>query len=320
MTYVSKCSFTFHQKMIIKVTTLVLYGVLEALMKSVHILLTFLYLELRIQKIRFRVQNVKFPEIPKEQIGTKPFAPMEITVSFRGGARGFPEMHGNPMKFCRVVDHLCRTGVWVRFRGGSSQRSFLAPVKILIVRDELGDEDTKEDGEDESSDANDEILTMDTAMGEPLGIGYGALRPCELVVGEDQVPSTFEVDEDQFLEVGAQLELHRGILYDKDLRKLYTRLGAVRVEIFSQRYMFRSLEREHERATVTFSAIWRLVVALEAWTGQTDAQREALWHVIYDIQRENHDLRSHIAEERCERLELTDHVARMERRQESGGE
>ncbi|GJZ96152.1 DNA-directed RNA polymerase III subunit RPC8 [Tanacetum coccineum] len=32
-------------------------------------------------EIRFRVQNVKFPEIPKEQIGTKPFAPMEITGS-----------------------------------------------------------------------------------------------------------------------------------------------------------------------------------------------------------------------------------------------
>ncbi|GKB26227.1 DNA-directed RNA polymerase III subunit RPC8 [Tanacetum coccineum] len=30
-------------------------------------------------EIRFRVQNVKFPEIPKEHIGTKPFAPMEIT-------------------------------------------------------------------------------------------------------------------------------------------------------------------------------------------------------------------------------------------------
>ncbi|GKE12527.1 hypothetical protein Tco_1416078, partial [Tanacetum coccineum] len=59
--------------------------------------------------------------------------------------------------------------------------------------------------------------------------------------------------------------------YDRDLRKLYTRSGAVRDEIFSQRYMFRRLEREQERATVTFSAIWRPVFALEAWVGQTDA-------------------------------------------------
>ncbi|GKE90789.1 hypothetical protein Tco_1571884, partial [Tanacetum coccineum] len=82
--------------------------------------------------------------------------------------------------------------------------------------------------------------------------------------------------------------------YDRDLKELYTRSGAVRDEIFSQMYRFRSLEREQERATVTFSAIWRL--------------------------RENHDLRRQIAKERRERLELTDHVARMERTHESGGE
>ncbi|GJQ93905.1 hypothetical protein Tco_0005044 [Tanacetum coccineum] len=52
--------------------------------------------------------------------------------------------------------------------------------------------------------------------------------------------------------------------YDQDLRELYT----------------------------------RLVLALEAWEGQTDAKRAALWHAIYDTQRENHDLRMKIAEER----------------------
>ncbi|GJS40274.1 hypothetical protein Tco_0565317 [Tanacetum coccineum] len=72
--------------------------------------------------------------------------------------------------------------------------------------------------------------------------------------------ATISVDEDQFIEVGAQLELHGSILHDhtqrldalpptlvadidKDARELYTRLGAVRDEIFSQRYRFRSLER-----------------------------------------------------------------------------
>ncbi|GJX35275.1 RNA-directed DNA polymerase, eukaryota [Tanacetum coccineum] len=307
--------------------------------------------------------------------------------------------------------------------------------------DELGDEDTRKDGEDESSDSDDEregrglddegqglddegqaleddmeeeevvqqqaVPAADTAMSEPLGLGYGALRRRELAVGEDQgaervstsrqptltkwvdptngrvytdipayvppvalvqpppspewsfgslpvspsspvVPSpialpvatpaaTISVDKDQFLEVGAQLELHGSILhdhtqcldmlpptlfegYDRDLRELYTRSGAVRDEIFLQMYRFRSLEREQERATVTFSAIWRPILALEAWPGQTDAQRAALWHAIYDIQRENHDLRRQIAEERRERLELIDCVARMERRQESEGE
>ncbi|GKE15831.1 hypothetical protein Tco_1423408, partial [Tanacetum coccineum] len=51
--------------------------------------------------------------------------------------------------------------------------------------------------------------------------------------------------------------------YDQDLRELYTRSGAVRDEIFSQRYMFWSLEQEQERAM-----------------------------------RESHDLRRQIAEER----------------------
>ncbi|GKF20607.1 hypothetical protein Tco_0069245, partial [Tanacetum coccineum] len=217
------------------------------------------------------------------------------------------------------------------------------------------------------------VLVVDTAVSEPLGLGYGVARHRALESTEEIAPSTYEVgqssrsvpeqegverisafrqptlvtwtppspewslgslpvspsspvvpspiaspvatpaatisvDEDQFLEVGAQLELHESILHDHTLRELYTRSGAVRDEIFSQRYRFRSLEREQERATMTFSAIWRPVLALEAWAGQTDAQRAALWHAIYDIQRENHDLRRQLAEERRERLELTDRV------------
>ncbi|GKE32185.1 hypothetical protein Tco_1451507 [Tanacetum coccineum] len=84
--------------------------------------------------------------------------------------------------------------------------------------------------------------------------------------------ATISVDEDQFLEVGAQLELHGSILHDHTHH-----LDALPPTLF------RSLEREQERAMMTFSAIWR----------------------------------RQIAEERCERFELTDHVARMERRQES---
>nr|GEX11746.1 hypothetical protein [Tanacetum cinerariifolium] len=114
--------------------------------------------------------------------------------------------------------------------------------------------------------------------------------------------------DDQFLEIRVQLELYRSIIHDHmqrlnalpyslfegyvmDLKELYTRSGVVRDEIFSKRYRFRSLEREQERAMVTFNAIWSPVLALEAWAGQTDAQRAALRHAIYDIQRANHDLR-----------------------------
>nr|GEZ21724.1 hypothetical protein [Tanacetum cinerariifolium] len=145
-------------------------------------------------------------------------------------------------------------------------------------------------------------------MDEPLGLGYEASRHRELELGECSVPSTFEVGKSsgsvpkqegaERISAFRQSTLCLDALpptlfegYDKDLRELYTRSAAVRDEIFLQRYSFRSLEREHERATVTFSVIWRPVLALEAWAGQTDAQRAALWHSIYDIQRENHDLR-----------------------------
>nr|GEZ07779.1 hypothetical protein [Tanacetum cinerariifolium] len=98
--------------------------------------------------------------------------------------------------------------------------------------------------------------------------------------------ATISVNKDQFLELGEQLELYRSILHDH-------MSGAVRDEIFLQRYRFRSLEREHKRATVTFSAMWRPVLDLEAWAD---------------------------FKERRKRLELTDRVPRMERSHESGGE
>ncbi|GKD79688.1 hypothetical protein Tco_1342309 [Tanacetum coccineum] len=59
--------------------------------------------------------------------------------------------------------------------------------------------------------------------------------------------------------------------YDRDIWELFTRSRAVRDEIFSQRYQFRSLEHEQERVVVNFGAIWRLILALESWVGQTDA-------------------------------------------------
>ncbi|GKA92675.1 hypothetical protein Tco_0814600 [Tanacetum coccineum] len=162
------------------------------------------------------------------------------------------------------------------------------------------------------------VPVVDTAVSEPLGLGYGAARRHTLELTEEIAPSTFHrhpssfhhpirfrswniattisVDEDHILEVGAQLKLLGSILhdhtqhldalpltlfegYDKDLRKLYTRSGAFRDKIFLQRYRFRSLEQEQERAT-----------------------------------RENHNLRRQLAEERRERLELTYRVVRMERR------
>nr|GEX58013.1 hypothetical protein [Tanacetum cinerariifolium] len=78
--------------------------------------------------------------------------------------------------------------------------------------DELGDKDTDVDEGDESLDADEEGLglegseeeaipegqqratpVMERAMGEPLGLGYAALRRRKLAVEEDRIHSTFEV-------------------------------------------------------------------------------------------------------------------------------
>ncbi|GJV93593.1 hypothetical protein Tco_1541406 [Tanacetum coccineum] len=94
---------------------------------------------------------------------------------------------------------------------------------------------------------------------------------------------------------------------------------AVRLEELSPALFERSLEYEQERVAVTFGAIWRPVLALESWAGQTDAQRAALWHAISDMQGENQDLRLQLIEERRARLELAEVVDSMRRGQEPRG-
>ncbi|GKC51378.1 hypothetical protein Tco_1074123, partial [Tanacetum coccineum] len=103
------------------------------------------------------------------------------------------------------------------------------------------------------------------------------------------VPSPATVEAGGFLtELGAQVEMQGGLIhdhtvrlrelssalferYDMDIWELFTRSRAVRDEIFTQRYRLRSLDHEQERVAVTFGVIWRPVLALESWAGQTDA-------------------------------------------------
>ncbi|GKD30951.1 hypothetical protein Tco_1241729 [Tanacetum coccineum] len=137
-------------------------------------------------------------------------------------------------------------------------------------------------------------------------------------------------------ELGAQVEMQGGLIhdhavrlkelspalferYDRDIGELFTRSRVVTEDIFSQRYWFMSLEYEQERVAVTFRAIWRPVLSLKAWAGQTDAQRAALWHAVIDVQGENQDLRLQFAEERHARLELAEVVDGIRRGQEPRG-
>ncbi|GJR19030.1 putative reverse transcriptase domain, reverse transcriptase zinc-binding domain protein [Tanacetum coccineum] len=70
--------------------------------------------------------------------------------------------------------------------------------------------------------------------------------------------ATISVDEDQFIEVGAQLELHGKL--------------------------------EQERTTMTFGALWRPVLALEAWAGHVDTWMTDLPQAGYDDHRLIHDM------------------------------
>ncbi|GJS20084.1 hypothetical protein Tco_0448716 [Tanacetum coccineum] len=107
------------------------------------------------------------------------------------------------------------------------------------------------------------------------------------------------------IELGAQVKMQEGLICDH----------AVRLEELSPALFERSLKHEQKRVAVTFGALWRPVLALESWSGQTDAQRAALWHAINDTQGENQDLRLQLAEERRARLELAEIVDSMRRGQ-----
>nr|GEY10675.1 hypothetical protein [Tanacetum cinerariifolium] len=213
--------------------------------------------------------------------------------------------------------------VWKRYRGTSE-----LILDTDSEGDELRDEDIEEDGKDKSQGLEDKSQASCLELTEEISPYTYKVRqssrvytdiptyaplavpvqtppspewsPGSLLVSPSSpvvhiallvttLSATISVDEDQFLEVGAQLELHGSILYDhthcldvlpttlfkgydRDLRELYNRSGVVIDEIFLLRYRFRSLEREQ------------------------------------------------IAEERHERYELTNRVARIERRQESRGE
>ncbi|GKB95292.1 hypothetical protein Tco_0981429, partial [Tanacetum coccineum] len=147
--------------------------------------------------------------------------------------------------------------------------------------------------------------------------------------------ATILVDEDQFIEVGAQLELYGSILQDhtqrldvmpptlfaeidRDVRELYTRSGAVRDEIFSQRYRLRSLEQEQERAVMTFGALWRPVLALETWAGHVDTRMANMSRAGYDDHRLVHDLLVQQTSLQHELQEMRGRVTALEQERDRG--
>nr|GEX90206.1 hypothetical protein [Tanacetum cinerariifolium] len=103
-----------------------------------------------------------------------------------------------------------------------------------------------------------------TAVSEPLGLGYKALRHRELALDGDNVYSTFEVGQGS----GSAPEPER-----------LERMSASR-----------SQEHELERTAVMFGALWRLVLALEAWAGHVNTRMTDMSRARYDDHRLVHDM------------------------------
>ncbi|GKE96923.1 hypothetical protein Tco_1581778, partial [Tanacetum coccineum] len=94
--------------------------------------------------------------------------------------------------------------------------------------------------------------------------------------------------------------------------ELYTRSGAVRDEIFSQRYHLRSLEHKQERTTVIFGLLWRHMLALEASAEHVDTQMAVMSQEGYDDHRMIHDMLVQQAALQRKLQEMRDRVTALE--------
>nr|GEZ42535.1 hypothetical protein [Tanacetum cinerariifolium] len=222
-------------------------------------------------------------------------------------------------------------------------------VRIRMIRErseEGGRGLVRREEEDAPEGQQPVVQAADTAVGEPLGLGYMALRRCELSTDEGQVPSTFDVRQSSRSvpehQGAGRISAFREPTLTPPIPSLLSIGTPSSPEWSSGSFPVSPLSLvistpvastatsspaaspdtvKAEDFTAELGAQERLEMrsfrrALEAWVGQTDAHRVALWHAMSDTQRENHDLRMQLAEERRERLELAYRVARIERRQE----
>nr|GEX89155.1 hypothetical protein [Tanacetum cinerariifolium] len=172
-------------------------------------------------------------------------------------------------------------------------------------------------------------LVVGTSMSAPLGLGYEALRRRELALEEDHVYSTFEVDPGDgmvYIDVPAYPPLAPPVQtppspeWSSGLFPISPAPSIVPLPIsspiislnvpspiaspvatptatipvdedqFIERYRLRSLEHKQERTAMTFRALCRLVLALEAWTGRVDTRMTDMSRSGYDDHRLVYDM------------------------------
>ncbi|GJW00833.1 hypothetical protein Tco_1556084 [Tanacetum coccineum] len=175
----------------------------------------------------------------------------------------------------------------------------------------------------------------ETAADKPLGLGYGAARRRVLELVKGHVPSTYE-DDTVYIDIefdappvcapfqtptlpdgsSGSLPVSPASLSSPVASLVTTPAATITVDKdeFLECFRLGSLERGQEHDTISFGALWRLVLALVAWAGETDAQRAALWQARYKDQRDIHALRmQHVVDQR-EMQGLRERVATLERR------
>nr|GEU30440.1 hypothetical protein [Tanacetum cinerariifolium] len=138
------------------------------------------------------------------------------------------------------------------------------------------------------------------AVSEPLGLGYGALRRQELELEGDHVYSTFEVgrgsgsalEPERSKKVSASRQPTLTMWTDpEDATPTTLETEGFLTELGAQVKMHEGLIRDYaERIVVTFGALWRPVLALEAWAGRVDTRMTDMSRAGYDDHRLVHDM------------------------------
>ncbi|GJT85018.1 hypothetical protein Tco_1066735 [Tanacetum coccineum] len=174
---------------------------------------------------------------------------------------------------------------------------YRSTARMVARSEESKDEGLDSEGEEASPKGHKQqaVLVEVTTAYRPLGLGYGAVRHRTLELAKEISPSTFEVGhssrsfspsslavptpvaslvttstttivvgEDEFLEVGAQLELHWSILHDHTQR-----LDALPPALF------KGYDRDIRELIPETS--------LESWAGHVDALRAEMWRARYVI-------------------------------------
>ncbi|GJR57659.1 hypothetical protein Tco_1499821 [Tanacetum coccineum] len=115
--------------------------------------------------------------------------------------------------------------------------------------------------------------------------------------------ATISVDEDQFIEVGAQLELHGSILQDHTQR-----LDALPPTLI--------MDIDRDVRELYTRALWRPMLALEAWAGHVDTRLADMSWARYDKNRLIHDMLVQQAVMQRELQEMRGRVTALEQERE----